>query len=198
MKLSTQSRGVIRKVVSGIFMVLSLALLLAVMGCESAGNGQIITTGVTATTTDMPPTTATTTPSTTVADAPECPPAPAPQAPQPSPTPQPVIISYAVNNATADYGELITFSAQTQGDAASVRVVFGAIGGDISTTHNISVMLAESTSGGVTTWKTSATAPHGAKMPGSLGQCFYRIEVISSDGIFIKAMDDQHLFHVNG
>ncbi|MFA5809435.1 MAG: hypothetical protein WC935_03735 [Thermoleophilia bacterium] len=202
MKLVAKNRNITKKIVAVIFAVTALTLMIAAMGCGSSdqvnnGSGaqtdtvQTNTTPATSTTATTNATTSTNAGQANVNPAEPCP-------PQPGNAPQPVIVSYAVNNANASFGDMITFTAQIQGDAASVRVIYGASGGDISTAHSISVMLAESTSGGITTWKTGVLAPHGAKMPGAEGQCFYRVEVISSDNTYTKAMDNQHNFHVNG
>lgn len=198
MKSSTEESINTKRIVAGILAFAIFGLTFALAGCgssEQAVNGSDAQTGAAQTNTAT--TTATTsTTSTGAAQANDNPSEPCP--PQPADAPQPVIVSYAVDKANANFGDMITFTAQIQGEAASVRVIYGASGGDISTAHSLSVMLAESTNGGITTWKTSVSAPHGSKMPGAEGQCFYRIEVISSDNTYTKAMDNQHTFQVNG
>ncbi|MFA5802080.1 MAG: hypothetical protein WC911_06335 [Thermoleophilia bacterium] len=199
MKSSTEESINTKRIVAGILAFAIFGLTLALSGCgssEQAVNGSGAQTGAAQANTATATTATTATTSTGAAQANAGPTEPCP--PQPADAPQPVIVSYAVNKANANFGDMITFTAQIQGDAASVRVIYGASGGDISTAHNISVMLAESTNGGITTWKTSVAAPHGAKIPGAEGQCFYRIEVISSDNTYTKAMDNQHTFDVNG
>lgn len=196
---SSAGKGIrTKRFAAGFFAVASLSLMIAILGCgssEQAVNGSDAQTGAAQTNTATATATTTTT-STGGAQANDNPSEPCP--PQPADAPQPVIVSYAVDKANANFGDMITFTAQIQGEAASVRVIYGASGGDISTAHSLSVMLAESTNGGITTWKTSVSAPHGSKMPGAEGQCFYRIEVISSDNTYTKAMDNQHTFQVNG
>ena len=201
MNFFSYRHSLISKAAAGLVLAGWITILLAAQGCSDAANSPVQTTGVpagstvataSATTSTVPAATTTGAAGASQDAGPQQPCPPQPQAVQPA------IASYSVNKALANFGEMITFTAEIQGDPASVRVIFGASGGDISTTHNISVMLKQGTAGGVTTWTTSVAAPHGSKMPEIQGQCFYRIEVISTDNTYIKAMDDAHYFEVNG
>lgn len=185
-----------RKVAAVTLLAGALLLVLALAGCggdqeaTNTSTAEVKTVTVTATTTTAatvakPVTTATTS---TTAD---CAPADEPPAAVPS------IVSYTVDKGNYNVGDLIKFTAQIQGEAASVRVIYGPSGGDISSTHYISVMTVQSTAGGVTTWGTGGFAPEGSSMPGIEGQCFYRVEIVTADNTLIKALDDSHYFQVS-
>lgn len=93
-------------------------------------------------------------------------------------------LSLSIDNTSVNEGDMITFTAEIRGDAKSVSVIFGASGGDVSTTHRISNMLPVSTSGDVTIWQTSALAPQGMAVPGQgNGASFYNGFAISQDNV---------------
>lgn len=93
-------------------------------------------------------------------------------------------LSLNIDKASVNEGDMITFTAEIRGDAKSVSVVFGAAGGDVSTTHRISNMLPIGVNGDVTTWQTSALAPPGMGVPGQgNGASFFNGFAISQDNV---------------
>ncbi len=173
----------------GLMLGAAMVLLLTAQGCGGDG-GQTGTmaTAPAATTVKTTPTTSTavTTQTTTdesVANQTSPPP------PPPSPTPAAVqIISIEIDKNPAKVGEMITFTAKVKGDAKKVSVVYGAAGGDVSTAHSISSMLAQGTSGGITTWKTTVAAPKGFPSGDpNTGTCFYTAIAVSQDDTEVRS-----------
>lgn len=118
-------------------------------------------------------------------------------APSPSPAPVPQILSMTVSPDHTTLGSPITFTVTVQGEPATISMVYGAAGGDISTPHNTSVLLMESSGGGVTTWKTSVPAPKGfSAPPPDQGACFFTAVMVTKDGAEIKK-ESPTLFYVN-
>lgn len=180
----------------------ALLLALTAAGCSEEQQGTSTAAsqpqGTTpAATTGAAPVSATTVATTGSVNQADCPPdddSPAP----PNALPDPVVVSYSVDKAVYNYGDWVKFSAQVQGEAASVRVVWGGAGGDISTQHSISVMTEQSTNGGVTTWITAGGAPHGFAAGDPPGECFYMLEIVTTDNRLIRVTDNAHTFVVNG
>ncbi|MHB1390675.1 MAG: hypothetical protein ACYCXF_05495 [Thermoleophilia bacterium] len=162
-------------IISGVLAV--IAIIAAAFFLGRSGSDSQVATGTTPTATQTTPTQTQTVVTVTV-------PANTPPA---NSTPAPQILSMSVSPDHTTVGTPITFTVTAKGEPATVSMVYGASGGDISTAHNISTMLMESSAGGVTTWKTTVMAPKGATVPGpGQGSCFYTAVMQSKDGVEIK------------
>jgi hypothetical protein len=171
MALSKQSRNIIIGGIAAVIIVAIAAYLLG-RGCEQEETSTTRTTPTATTTTRTTPTAAATVTVEVTTPVPE---------PEPEPTPvppAPEIISRSVTPEVVDPGDMLSFSAEVQGTATSVAMtVFHADSGTLALTLPL---VQGATTGSVTTWSNTATAP------AAKGIYRYFASATASDGSIVE------------